>query len=77
MSSLKGNAFLTLVSTILPPIIGQALYPMTKEFADQLIVAMNLSGIARPFVWLCAVSLALMVEIGLVLLFWRLFRGQD
>ena len=72
MSLLKGKQLIAivvaLVSTILSPIIGAALYPMADEFADQLMAAMNLSGAARAFAWWGAVFLALVAEIVLVVL---------
>jgi len=73
MNLRKGDMLVALVSSILSPTGAAALWrymiPIAREFADQLVLAMNLPEIARPFVWLGAVLLVILfVEVLLALL---------
>ena len=83
MSLLKGNVgkvLVALVSTILSSPVAAKLFqhiiPIAREFADQLVTAMNLSKIVRPFVWLGSVVLVLLIVIFLVALLCRLITPK-
>ena len=80
MSLLKGNVLVALVSTILSPTVAATLFrhmiPIAREFADQLVTAMNLSEIVRPFVWLGAVVLVILFVIVLLALLCRLITPK-
>lgn len=69
-----------LVSTILSSPFAAKLFqhiiPIAKEFADQLVTAMNLSEIVRPFVWLGAVLLVITFVVGLLALLCRLITPK-
>ena len=43
--------------------LSEHIIQIAEEFADQLVVAINLSGFVRPFVWLGAAVLAILFVI--------------
>ena len=73
---MNAGVLVALVSSILSPNVAATLFrfmiPIAREFADQLLLEMNLSGIVRPFVWLGAVVLVILFVVGLLALLCRL-----
>ncbi len=76
MNLMNADVRVALVSSILSPTVAATLFrfmiPIAREFADQLLLEMNLSGIVRPFVWLGAVVLVILFVVGLLALLCRL-----